>query len=406
MTSTTQRPPTSGAVTLLTTLYPPPLEVRTGDRGTSRAWAAVPSPASPRLLVPLGSRRSMARVVRRQLSGRRPRTRVVREVLTVAAATGVLRLPAFRVGVTGADSGPVGVEEVLGDVLGRADLALTLPVGPPRANRKPVLQVTDTEGRVLAYAKVGDRTLTRALVRREAAALAGLEHHELRAVRTPRLLGHREWGAHAVLVQEALDIPTDRLTGEAAHRRLLEVVRDVASTGTSTGAGAPVPWAEHPYRSTLESRIAELEQTRGGEVVASLRAHADSLPAHLPLGVAAWHGDLNPGNVALVDGPCPVWDWERYEAGVVPGLDLLHHELHAGITVHGVGPRDAARVLLDQAPATLAPLGLDPEASEVVARVYLLTLGCRYLVDDQEAAGGHLGRIGEWLLPALSGAGR
>ena len=97
-----------------------------------------------------------------------------------------------------------------------------------------------------------------------------------------------------------------------------------------------------------------------------------------------------------------MWDWERYETGVVPGLDLLHHELHAAITVHGVTPREAASALLDRAPATLAPLGLHPVAADVVARVHLLTLGSRYLADDQEAAGGDLGRIGEWLLPALA----
>lgn len=402
MTSTTQRPSTSGAVALLTTLYPPPLEVRTGSVRTPRAWAAVPSPASPRLLVPLGSRRTMARVVRRQLTGRRPRTRVVRQLLTLAAATGVLRLPAFRVGVVGGDGHPVGVEEVLGDVLGRDDLALTLPVGPPRANRKPVLQVTDLEGRVLAFAKVGDQALTRALVRREAGALAALEQHDLPDVLAPRLLGLREWDGNAVLVQEALDIPTDRLTGEAAQHRLLAVVRDVAGTA----AGAPVAWLDHPYRAVLEARITELENTRGGDAVAGLRAHLDALPPRLPLGVAAWHGDLNPGNVALLDGPCLVWDWERYETGVVPGLDLLHHELHGAITVHGVTPREAASALLDRAPATLAPLDLHPVAADVVARLHLLTLGSRYLADDQEAAGGDLGRIGEWLLPALTEAGR
>ena len=291
---------------------------------------------------------------------------------------------------------------MLGEVLGRDDLALTLPVGPPRANRKPVLQVTDPDGRVLAFAKVGDRSLTRALVRREAEALAALEQHDLPDLRAPRLLGHREWDGHAVLVQEALDIPTDRLSGDAAHHRLLALVRDVAGTA----AGAPVAWLDHPYRAEMEARITDLERTRGGDAVAGLRAQADALPPRLPLGLAAWHGDLNPGNVALVDGPCLLWDWERYETGVVPGLDLLHHELHGAITVHGVSARDAAGALLDNAPATLAPLGLHPVAADVVARLHLLTLGCRYLADDQEAAGGDLGRIGEWLLPALEEGGR
>jgi hypothetical protein len=33
--------------------------------------------------------------------------------------------------------------------------------------------------------------------------------------------------------------------------------------------------------------------------------------------------------------------------------------------------------------------------------LYLVELGTRYLTDDQAAAGGHGGRIEDWLVPAL-----
>jgi hypothetical protein len=121
----------------------------------------------------------------------------------------------------------------------------------------------------------------------------------------------------------------------------------------------------------------------------------------MPVTTGSWHGDLNSGNVALVAGVCPVWDWERFEAGVPLGFDLLHHDLHEAITVHGVAAEAAARRLVRDAARTLAPLGVLPATADAVARAYLVTLACRYLVDNQVGAGSALGHVREWLLPTL-----
>ncbi len=177
-------PPMQGegaAVDLLAALYPPPFAVQAGagrfgaaPTVTKAAWAAIPSVENPKLLVPLGSRSASIRTMRRQLNGRRLRTRMARAGLTLATGTGALmRMPRLRIAVAGPSDAP-SIEDPLREVLGVDDVRLTMPVGPPRSNRKPVLQVTDGSGHVLAFAKVGHNPLTQRLVRQEGDALRAL----------------------------------------------------------------------------------------------------------------------------------------------------------------------------------------------------------------------------------------
>ncbi|MFC4783454.1 hypothetical protein ACT8ZV_03205 [Nocardioides sp. MAHUQ-72] len=396
------RAPTQGrtdrgtaAVELLGALYPPPLRVRVAVAGgddVRAAWTAVPSTSSPRLLLPAVGGAAASRAVRRQLTGHRMRTRVARTGLSLAAGSGALaRVPQLRVVVEGPADAP-SIEDPLRAALGVEELRLTMPIGPARSNRKPVLQVTDTAGDVLAFAKVGHNPLTRLLVQQEGVTLGCLARVPLQVVRTPRVLATETWAGFEVLVLEPLDVPARRLTGDPGRRRLVEVVREVAAIGGRT----LVDWRTHPYRTELLARI-----ERCGDLAVPLRRELERTVARLPVATGCWHGDLNSGNVALLPGECPVWDWERFETGVPVGFDLLHHDLHEAITVHGVAPEDAARRLVGTAARTLAPLGVLPATADAVARAYLVTLACRYLVDNQSAAGASLGRVQEWLLPTL-----
>ena len=65
------------------------------------------------------------------------------------------------------------------------ELVVGVHLGPPRANRKPVLAVADRHGTLLAFAKCGVDPLTDRLVAHEAAALrhlAVVAEREARAV--------------------------------------------------------------------------------------------------------------------------------------------------------------------------------------------------------------------------------
>lgn len=384
---------------LLAILYPPPHVV--SGAGASGApvqvrWIAIPTAVSPRLLVPMGPPVAATRMMRRQLTGRRPRTRLARAGLSLAMITGVLpRLPGTRLEVAGPRSAP-SIEDPLCEILGVPTIGVTLPIGPARANRKAVLQLVDPAGEVLAFAKVGHNPLTRRLVRHESAALAQVAAAGLREVNAPVARGLLEWQGTSVLVLQALSIPGRRLNGAAARSRLLSLVAEVAAIG----GRHDVMWGSHQFRERL------LEQTLAHDPDGRLTRQLERVSPDLMLPTGSWHGDLNAGNLALVNGACPVWDWERFETGVPVGFDLLHHRLHAAIADGRVQPAVAAATLLGDAGSMLAPLGLAPAVAGAVARLYLLTLACRYLADDQRGAGADLGGVHEWLVPALEGAVR
>jgi hypothetical protein len=159
---------------------------------------------------------------------------------------------------------------------------------------------------------------------------------------------------------------------------------------------APVRWASGEQAARLRAGVAAVPAVP--ELAAALDALAGADPV---LQTGCWHGDLNPGNLSDAGTRLQVWDWERFETGVPVGLDLLHHDLQRDVTVRGHAPATAARRLVESAPQTLAVLGVPAAAARATVLVYLLTIGTRFAADRQEEAGAPLGRIDEWLVPAL-----
>lgn len=390
----------SYALARLAELYPPPLVVRSGRVAPSGEYVyarylLLPGQRRPRILVPAGERVAAARAATRQLSGRRTRTRLARRIVAGAVWSGALEVvPALQATVTGPRYAP-SIETILLRCLGGEHPLLTMPVGPARANRKPVLQVTDRSGRVRAFVKIGHDQLTRSLVRREASALRGLDRSVLTTTRAPEVIELLEWNDLTVLVLTPLPLPARRQRGEGARQALLTTVQEI---GALTGQPA-TPQDISPFHAGLH------EQLRGcGERGEPLLRHLGALDRPCPpIRLAPWHGDLNPGNLAVGPSETLVWDWERFDAAVPFGFDLLHHALARAITVRGEDAGGAAVALLLSAPEMLAPLGVPRAAADVTARLYLLTLSARYLHDQQDAAGAVLGRVEEWILPALDG---
>lgn len=379
---------------MLRAMFPPPLRVVTGrsHRTDITAYLPLPTMGRTRIVVPAGHPVVAARAVHRQLTSRRRRTRVARMLLVGALGTGMLdALHPHRFVVQGEPDQDSLLSRLAG-VLG-SPVLMSFPVGPPRANRKPVLQLADHRGSVLAFAKVGHDPLTTSLVRREADALARLARVPLRRTRAPTVIETVQWRDFFVLLLEPLPVAEKQIGGQRRRDRLLECIQEIAALSDWRGR-----WSASALRGTLADRLSRL-----GDRAAALRTELALLDDADPdLWVGSWHGDLNPGNVAVREDGVLVWDWERFEDGLPVGFDLLHHDLHEQVTVAQVEPRAAAESLIRLAATTLRPLGVPPEMATVFARLYLVSLAARYLGDDQDLAGSVLGRVEQWLLPALT----
>lgn len=243
-------------------------------------------------------------------------------------------VPALTLAVEGS------IAAYLGEVFD-APVETVLHVRPAlRPNRKPVLEAR-TDGRLLAFVKVGDSERARELVTREAAALRALAEAPLKTVVVPDVLHQGEWRGLPVLALSPLPVRRGRVPRPLLHEAVMEIA--------ATGGARP-----------------------------------------------AWHGDLSPWNLCpSADGRLLVWDWERYETGVPYGFDAVHHFFQRAL--RRMRPATAARACVARAGRELAPLGLSSAEAKRTALRYLIVLA------DRHAADGHspLGPPETWLNPAV-----
>jgi hypothetical protein len=375
-------------------LWPAPATVTqaTADRRPGqRELIVLPSLRDPRLLVP-ADRRAGPAALRRYGEPGSTRARLARRGLELALAGGAGRLAARdRLRIGGPPDAAV-IDSFLRDQLGH-DVLVSLHLGAARANRKPVLQVLTPDARTVAYAKVGATELAGALVRHERAALDQVRAAGLRTLRAPVVRRMGRFGDCDVLILSALPVwaPRRPLPPAALAQAMAEVA-GLAGTGPEPLDG---------YLKSLAGRLAEVPD---GPDRAPLARELDRLDPRAALRLGAWHGDWTPWNMAATTEGLLLWDWERFATGVPVGFDALHYWLQAEVTRPARDPAAAAADSVRHAPRLLAPLGVDPGAARLTARLYLAELSVRYLADRQAEAGARLGAPGRWLIPALASA--
>ncbi len=377
---------------VLALLYPEPCRTD-GTPGEPVAdYYVVPDARRPRLLVPSSSRRVAAAAVRRYAEPQSRSARLKRDAVVAALRTGASSvLLRDRIHVTG----PIGesIDGHLREALGR-DLAVSIHIGPARANRKPVLQLIAPDGETFGFGKLGTGPLTQRLVRAETNALIALGKSGLTKLTVPDVLHAGQWRGLQVLVQSALPVWLPR--APLTPRRLAAAMVDIAGCcGYSSG-----PLASSAYWAELRTRLAGVQDRAEGAALASaaelLGAHAGTTTFRY----GAWHGDWAPWNMANLADALLVWDWERFAQGVPVGFDAIHHELQRRIQSSG-DAAGAVEATVRRAGELLAPFGVTGAAQEMTALLYLVDLATRYLTDRQAEAGARLGVLGTWLLPVL-----
>ncbi|MCB0909088.1 MAG: hypothetical protein KDB63_18435, partial [Nocardioidaceae bacterium] len=266
---------------LLTELGLDPATAGLGRRaGSGAGYLCLPSVDQPQLLVPLAPAGSDLVLERRS---RTLPARAAKQLVAAGLRVHVLdRLPVRR--LTLADPALTDLVAWLG---GRPGDRLGVLVGPPRANRKPVLRLLAGNGTTTAFAKLGATPVAADLVRREAAALARIADNGWTTLRAPRLLKAGRWRGREVVVTEAL-------ARDARQRQPAALpigpTREIAMTGartdlpvgetTALGLDGADAWGT--WRPELETLTHRLRTAIGDR--------------RLPLGAS--HGDWTPWNMA------------------------------------------------------------------------------------------------------------
>lgn len=337
-------------------------------------YVVLPSLRRPGLLIPKTSRGPAAAAARQYLLMPGRAGRFATEAVAIALHSGLpQRLSRSRLGVwvapdvAAAELPDLVLRHHLAAILGRPDVELAIRVGATRPNGKPVVQVAEPGGRVLAYAKVGWNELTRPLVAAEAEALRGIAARAAapRTFRVARLLHFEEWQGNTLAVVEPL------IGG--APVRSPDPPRDAThelSLGSAVGhepLGLSGWW--YDARARIDASGADL-----GSAADAIAAEA----ADLMLGFGRGHGDWTPWNMRHLDGRIVVWDWERSRDSVPVGLDALHYGLLVALNVRKLSPPKAVADTLARAPAWLADLDQPPEAARLMLCLELLEMSLRF----------------------------
>jgi hypothetical protein len=340
--------------------------------GRGNRLAVLPSRERPRHLVPVTPGAAASSALAGRAGDRGPAGRLATGALSRAARWGGGHLVPRRWLVTGAD-GPA-MADWLGDLLGIRGCVVAVGVGPPRANRKPVLQVMTGDGTTVAWGKVGWDAHTRALVGDEADALERLGGALAPGLVAPTVVARAPWQGTEVVLTAPLPL---RPRGRSVLRPDPALLRAVAGP-----SGALSPW----HAATVR-RLAEVP---GGAALVDV---AEGVAGRLEgAGVpgARWHGDLTPWNVGPVPGGRAVWDWERSAAPVPLGLDAVHASYAVATLRQGTDVPTALTAAADDATPALIALGVAETAVPAVAAAYAIELLLR-----------HEGDRAHWPSPAL-----
>ncbi|GGO70255.1 hypothetical protein [Nonomuraea cavernae] len=349
----------------------------------------LPNAREARILLPLGAPRAAGAALRRFSHDLGPRARLGRGLLSLALRTGLpQRLLPDRVRVGPAD-GP-SVQDRLSDLLGQP-VVVSVTIGNERANRKPVLQALTPSGRSLAFVKIGDTDVARALIAAEADALRTLSACPPRGIRTPQLIAYESWGTVDALVMSVLSsgVRRWRPRDEMPVGAMAELASITATTAELAGS---------PFWNGL---TATPDLLPDGEAASRLAAVLDRLGERhggVRLSYGAWHGDWTPWNMAWQRDVLHLWDWERFAQAVPVGFDALHYALQQ------IGPTTSwtvQRVWSGDTPSVLAPFGLKGPAASTTLSLYLAELCARYLVASRGSIGAPLRAQADALLDLL-----
>jgi hypothetical protein len=320
------------------------------------------------------------------------RERRLAQLRSVAARAGGLRLTRSSLAVVA----PEDQESLIGKISGDLGVEVwaAIHLGPPRANRKPILHLIARTGESIAFVKVGFNQLTQRLVRAEAVALETLAQIELRELTVPKVLGAGRWRQCEYLVLSPVSTESQRgIDADRRHRAMHELV---SALPTTREVLLTSKWWRH-----LQAALRDRDHSEARELLdLSDRLGAVCGSSRVLMGAA--HGDWAPWNMATTRQATVVWDWERFAHSVPVGLDSLHYAVEDAVRSHGLSPRRAVHKIAGQAGQVVVGNGAPSELGVELMALYLLAIGERYVTDRQDLAGASRGDLRTWLLPELT----
>ncbi len=326
----------------------------------TQSYLVRPNRETPRLLLPLSSRQASATSLRRHHDGRSTRSRLAAFSGELLARAGGLRFATGDV----EHFGSFGLIDELASALDEPSLLAAIATGPPRRNRKPVIQLIRPNGTSVGFAKVGWSAITKDLISNEAAWLKRVAGQLPRPFDAPRVLLEHSTESLTVVVTSSLR------TDVTTHQR------EPLSHETIGSLGACLGVRTQSIESLPQLDLWADDNLVPSELLDALCERHGEQQVH----VGFWHADLTPWNSATTRPTrrstpvTQIWDWEFSADDRPIGFDVLHSSFESSRRAQPNNELAAINTVTASAPDLLSPFDqpvdacIDLYLAELIAR--------------------------------------
>jgi hypothetical protein len=322
--------------------------------GPATPMLARPSVTEANLLIPLAANTATAAALRRNHDDR-----TLTERLATTGGRFVGRLGLLgRIGGERIDFPMTRVVRSIQTTLGDPTLMVSIGVGPPRRNRKPVLMLIRATGEIAGYAKVGWSDFTIDLVENEFDLLTLVDGRLPEPLQTPAPIELIRDGEQVIAVCSAIPSSDWSRPQGMTPEQIDSIARSVGHSWMLVG---DMEWLRAPQfgdRSDASDRRLE----------AAVASVADRFAPN-KVEVGLWHGDLNPWNLISSPSGLGIVDWEFGGRDRPIGQDRRHLRFES---LRRSGEADPATVVGTFVERDLASLSTPAELS-----IYLADLSIR-----------------------------
>lgn len=295
------------------------------------SYIALPNLRRPRLLVPCASHSTAAKALR-LYHPQRLAARLAKAAVALALRTGLPQhlLRGSHLEIAAGTAQRPALDGHLAKVLSEPAVHLGVSLGSPGPHRKPVCQVMNTRGDVLAYAKLGGNEVTRELVKHEGNVLRLLARTTVTRDSVPRVLDSGEWMGASLLLQAPPTGDGWSASGELTERHVKFLCRLHALDSRETRL------SESEWRNEMKSRVQQLRDRElyyDAHLIDWAMAEAVERFDNPSLHFGFRHGDFAPWNVLQRVEKLFVLDWEYARGGSPLGFDCFHYLVHRAVLV-------------------------------------------------------------------------
>jgi len=359
--------------------------------------APVPSRHAPKLLIPLEEPSAAVAALRGYHPARRL-GRISKRLLAFGLRTGLakpfLRRRTVVMGPSapGEDEDSSSLREHVGGMFGRKHVLVSISLGAPSPDRKPLIQAMTAAGEILGYVKVGWNERTIPLVQREETVLRQLEGSRFSTAQVPRVLHTGWWSGCYLLAQSPPDNDWNAGPGrpDARHLAFLHELLRLQGDGRTASIQS---WMQPllDRADTLKGRGLSYysDQIEWALDTCLQLAPEDEFP------VGRCHRDFTPWNTLEADGKLFVFDWEYSSQLGTPGWDLFHFLIQSAVLVrrragHQIFSDLMSGELRSIGERYLSLMGLSPAAYEVLLSLYVADISSWYLARESAITDGRV----------------